>query len=247
MRFQYMSDLHLEMAGGAGFEIREITAPHLILAGDIGDPRTDVYRDFIRRCSASYETVFVVLGNHEFYGMNAIEAPNAFAEAGFGTNVRLLNCTRHDFPTTGFRVVGATLWSEVPPDSADVQCFIQDYRRIMWWSVGANNAAHLVERRWLDAEITLAEADGVRLVVVTHHAPLLKGTSRPEHEGGPLNCAFASDLRSLLRPPVCAWIHGHTHHSHVTRIGDGVVLTANQRGYPGENGAGFVEGAFVEV
>jgi hypothetical protein len=80
---------------------------------------------------------------------------------------------------------------------------------------------------------------------VTHHAPLLRGTSDPAHEDGPLNCAFASDLRRLVRPPVSAWIHGHTHFSHFTEIG-GTVVAANQRGYNCESVA-FDQGAVVIV
>jgi hypothetical protein len=32
-------------------------------------------------------------------------------------------------------------------------------------------------------------------LVVTHHAPIVRGVSLPEHTLSPLNCAFATDLR----------------------------------------------------
>lgn len=70
--------------------------------------------------------------------------------------------------------------------------FIQDFRRIVGWGVGENNAAHQEEMRWLEKETAMAEQDGVRLLVVTQ----------------------VSDLRPLSREPVVAWI---THFSHATR------------------------------
>jgi len=38
MKFQYMSDLHLEMFPGFRIVPEQVVAPYLILAGDIGDP-----------------------------------------------------------------------------------------------------------------------------------------------------------------------------------------------------------------
>jgi hypothetical protein len=94
-------------------------------------------------------------------------------------------------------------------------------------TVGQSNALHDVDVAWLRAEIALAEADGYRMLVVTHHAPSLVGTSHPKHAGGALNCAFATDLDALVeRDAVAAWIFGHTHFS--TTRGK---LRSNQRGY----------------
>ena len=90
-----------------------------------------------------------------------------------------------------------------------------------------SNAHHEADVAWLQAEIALAEADGCKLVVVTHHAPSLRGTSHPRNSGGPLNCAFATDLDHLVaREGVAAWIFGHTHFS--CTYGK---LASNQRGY----------------
>ena len=93
--------------------------------------------------------------------------------------------------------------------------------------VADSNALHAEDVAWLRAEIDLAEAEGHHLVVVTHHAPSLRGTSRPEHSWGPLNCAFATALDHLVaRPAVAAWIFGHTHFSSTRG-----KLVSNQRGY----------------
>ncbi|KAK7605630.1 hypothetical protein BKA81DRAFT_226280 [Phyllosticta paracitricarpa] len=63
-KFQIVSDLHLEVGQQySSFDI-PASAPHLILAGDY-----DAYLGFLRRQTEQFETVFLVLGNHEFYGI----------------------------------------------------------------------------------------------------------------------------------------------------------------------------------
>jgi hypothetical protein len=255
--FQYMSDLHLELF--PGYRVGRRTAPRLVLAGDIGDPVSAEYGDFVADCAAKYELVLVVLGNHEAYGRTwaeAVAATRATLAARGEGRVVLLDRGRHEFPEEGLRVVGTTLWSHVPPRYAmDVRTFISDFRLIKPVKKDDRTATlglaeyaemHAADVAWLTAELALAEADGVRLLVVTHHAPSKAGTSAPKNRGGPLDCAFASDLDRLLVPPVAAWIHGHTHFSHQTlrkfdqqtlrkfdqnAEGCGVWLVANQRGY----------------
>ena len=61
-------------------------------------------------------------------------------------------------------------------------------------------------------------------VVITHHAPSLKGLN-PYHVGNGIDGAFASDLDSLIArlTAVPVWIHGHTHIRRQYRIGDTAV------------------------
>ncbi len=66
IRIQYMSDLHLEMF--PGFRINKVNAEYLVLAGDIGDPESVEYSDFLADCKTKFKHVFVILGNHEAYG-----------------------------------------------------------------------------------------------------------------------------------------------------------------------------------
>lgn len=259
-RVQYMSDLHLELFPGFRIAPEDVAASVLLLAGDIGDPGSDEYRAFMLDCALKFEAVYVVLGNHEGYGRSWDEALrlassaclNASASAQASSSVTLLDRGSATVPPrlTGgrrIRVLGATLWSRVSPsDAYEVGCFIADYRRIEGVrSVADTNAMHAADVAWLRAELSLLEAaaegenacDGI--IVLTHHAPSMRGTSRKEHEGGPLNGAFATALDDLVdRPGVLAWVHGHTHHSHETRRpANGAVLCANQRGYAYEGAA----------
>jgi hypothetical protein len=155
-------------------------------------------------------------------------------------NVHLLSQSGFDIGS-GVRIVGTTLWSRIPKREAfNVGCFIGDFRHVRGLDVPKYNDLHTADVAWLEAEISRAVRDNKRLVVVTHHAPLVREASRPEHSHSPLNCAFATDLRYLLAEPVSVWVHGHTHHSHDTVSGTCRVV-ANQRGYADDpsEGKGF--------
>jgi hypothetical protein len=74
-------------------------------------------------------------------------------------------------------------------------------------------------------------------VVVTHHAPTLRGC-KPEDASTPFLGAYASDLESLMGPKVDAWVFGHTHFAFDERI-RGTRVVSNPRGYVGELVDGF--------
>ena len=66
---QYLSDLHDKYP--------EITplCDYIALLGDIGDPYSQKYKDFIKDLSRKFKKVFVVTGNHEYY-FNIIDECN---------------------------------------------------------------------------------------------------------------------------------------------------------------------------
>jgi predicted phosphodiesterase len=69
--FQLVSDLHLELYSPE-FEINlndilTVSAPYLILAGDIGNPYQKIYDTFLNQCSKVFKKIFMVSGNHEYY------------------------------------------------------------------------------------------------------------------------------------------------------------------------------------
>jgi 3',5'-cyclic AMP phosphodiesterase CpdA len=239
--FHVLSDLHLEMFPGFRLDPAQVTEPNLILAGDIADPSADEYRLFLGHCSQLFERVFVILGNHEMYGSSVEEATSAARNVCDSLpNVHLLTRSHFDVGSE-VRIIGTTLWSKIPKSEAfSVGCFIGDFRHIRGLDVYKYNYLHATDVEWLDSEISRAAHDGKRLLVVTHHAPIVRGASLPEHTLSPLNCAFATDLRHLLVEPVSVWVHGHTHHSHDTMSGTCRVV-ANQRGYADDpsEGKGF--------
>lgn len=262
--FQYMSDLHLEMRPGLRISPKDVRAPFLILAGDVGDPGTNEYVSFLTHAANLYERVFVVLGNHECYGRRLHRAINLTkalcTRAGRGKdNVLFLN-REEPYATAGdrVRVLGCTLWSHVPPEAATlVREGLNDYRAIQGFGIETGNREHEEDVAWLTRELLSVRAAQARCVVVTHHAPLMQGTSHPMYEGAnrPLNHAFATDMRALIEEfadvaPV--WIHGHTHFTHKTMFHTGpgreegcedglktVTVASNQRGYTSREGQHF--------
>ncbi|KAF4471829.1 Metallophosphoesterase domain [Fusarium albosuccineum] len=240
-RIQVISDLHLEFGQQYSSYSFPATAPYLLLGGDVGQlVEYDEYLGFMETQARRYEKVLLVLGNHEFHGLDyetGIEtAKRLVAEPTLANRVVLLHKGRWDDPKSGFTVLGCTLWSAIPTEASGVvQSKVKDYQRITGWSIEKHNALHVEEYNWLREQITaisLENGDGKRQVLVaTHHAPRIEGTSRPRHVGNPWTCAFATDIMDQEWEGVRVWVFGHTHYSTDLRLESGIRLVANQRGY----------------
>ncbi|KLJ09468.1 hypothetical protein EMPG_15119 [Blastomyces silverae] len=223
MRFQIMSDLHLEVGQQyANFHITP-RADRLILAGDIGRLADyEAFRDFLHLQCEQFLEVYLVLGNHEFFGVS-----------------REQGLRRADMLQQAPGLEGCTLHSHIPPEDEEiVRGKIKDFRRIEGWTVAKHVIEHVSDVKWLTDEITsIRQTESAlkrKIVVISHHAPSMDGTSRPSDEGSPYSSAFATNLldgetRSCFETVQC-WIFGRTHYS--TDILRGQVrLVSNQRGY----------------
>jgi hypothetical protein len=124
-----------------------------------------------------------------------------------------------------------------------VESKINDFKKIQGWTSGKHNDVHAKEAAWLHDQVVQAAREKRRILVATHHAPCVDGTSKPSDSSNPWTSAFATDL--LDQPGwdhVRLWVFGHTHYS-TDMLRNGIRLVANQRGYvlPGsstENPAG---------
>jgi hypothetical protein len=138
----------------------------------------------------------------------------------------------------GIRVLGATLWSELPTAeiTAAVEDYLSDYQLIYVRRSGGveqltgatSTQLHRQTVAWLAHEI--GQAPG-KIVVLTHHAPTFEGTSAPYFEGRPTTHGFASDLTQLFRPQLRLWGFGHTHFNTDQAHPAGTRVVANQKGY----------------
>ena len=101
--FQYFSDLHLERYLSIP-NINQI-ADNLILAGDIGHPKTEIYDEFFSIYSKKYNYIYLVHGNHE---LNFMKKTN-INKIVFPTNVHILNNNYriHD----DILIAGSILWT----------------------------------------------------------------------------------------------------------------------------------------
>lgn len=244
-QIQVLSDLHLEAGQQYSSYEFPVAAPWLILAGDVGRlVDYEEYLGFLSRQTGRYERVFLVLGNHEFFGLDyqtGIEkARELVQETRLGGKVVLLQRNQWDSPEPdpSITILGCTFWSHIPAHAREVvRNKISDSKKIGGWSVDKHNAQHGEDLGWLTKRLQdlAATAPERRVLVVTHHAPAWRGTSDPRNEDNPWSSAFATgildgDGDAGRWRQVGSWVFGHTHYPTDFVVG-GVRLVANQRGY----------------
>jgi Icc-related predicted phosphoesterase len=237
MRIRCLSDLHLEFTG---YDVPHLPAAGedmVVLAGDIGTGLRGL--EWAKRAIPDRPVIYV-LGNHEFYRHDFDELLADARACVAGSNVSLLENDTLDIG--GLRFLGCTLWTDFralgehlrEPAMTLGSRLLNDYEVVSRGTRKLDTAD--TERRCLESVLWLARsiADSDRpTVIVTHHPPTL-ATLRPTLEGRLLGAVIHNDFDALIQPPVCAWIHGHTHHS-VERSINGALVVSNQRGYPREN------------
>ncbi|POR34326.1 Uncharacterized protein TPAR_05470 [Tolypocladium paradoxum] len=246
-RLQILSDLHLEVGQQYSSYTFPASAPFLLLAGDVGRlVDYDGYLKFLQAQAPRYEKVFLVLGNHEFYGLDyeagLHEARRLSKEPSLANTLILLDKVRWDDPNSTLTILGCTLWSAIPEHAYQVvESKVHDFSKISRWTVQKHNQVHAEEAAWLRQQVALlasqANDSQRRLLVATHHAPCVEGTSRPEHSRNPWTPAFATDLLGQEGwHGVKIWVFGHTHYS-TNLLRNGIRVVANQRGYVFPGGA----------
>lgn len=161
MQIQYVSDIHLETRPNTSSrcfkDILDPVAPYLALCGDIGNPLTPNYEEFLKYCSDNFVTIFYVLGNHEYYNSYKVEkllkSRKFITDLQFKelsekleldsvesrlrkirgvcskyTNIRLLNQDSYKFPDSDYVIIGCTLWSKLKMHPYKYTAFNDFYR-----------------------------------------------------------------------------------------------------------------------
>jgi predicted phosphodiesterase len=218
----------------------------LVLAGDIGRLIDyDSYLAFLARQTQGFEKVFLVLGNHEFYGLSFTagleQARKMEIEPILNKRMILLHQKRFDVPNSFISILGCTLWSKIRDDARQVvQMRVKDFEKITDWSVVNHNAAHEADISWLRGQIAHIQKayksnpkkqPESTVFIVTHHAPSIQETSYPQHVDNPWSSAFATNLLNGEDwSNVKLWVFGHTHFTTEFKK-DGIKVVSNQRGY----------------
>ena len=237
-----MSDLHLEVGQQyADFDI-PVKAPYLVLAGDIGRLKDyEPYLGFLRRQCKQFTLVFLILGNHEFFGSSrpgGLElARRLEKEYGCKGKLHVMNRDRIDLDVCpDITILGCTLHSNITVEARSiVEMKVNDFKKIDNWTVDDHNMEHRQDVEWLRREIhkirNSEHQPHRNILVITHHAPTVQGSSRPDDLANPWSCAFSTDLlgdKSFA--DVHWWVFGHTHFTSEFRQGQ-TNLCSNQRGY----------------
>lgn len=253
--FQYISDIHLDLNPFDRYEVKAIS-PYLVIAGDLGRISTDGDKidQFFKDNCPNYEKVIYVPGNHEYHvGIDSKkyskdELTDQLNELeNRHTNLHVLNRKTLSLPSLNVTVLGCTLWSHIPYDEQiKTEKRISDFRYTYGRSttnnlrtIDENNQDHLIDVTWLENEISLVkkvseeskESCG-KILVVTHHAPLIHDVCRKKFLYNPrtrefdrsywCNYAYSSDQSKIIEQLPNgstntyynnnAWIFGHTHY-----------------------------------
>lgn len=270
MAIQIVSDLHLEV--GKAYDIFEIEpkAPHLALLGDIGNvaAHKDDFLAFLTRQRRQFQTVMLVLGNHEAYHSNWPEtlailhsfqqessAPSKDPSLG---DFVLLDRSVFRLPNSNNTIIlGCSLFSHVPPESEmAVSMGLNDFYQIDGWDVAAHNERHKRDVAWLNEQVAGLEGADARIAIFSHWSPSRDARAAdPRHAGSRISPGFSTDLsgeRCFGSGNVKVWAFGHTHYNcdfEVERGGEAgrLRIVANQRGYYFAQSGGFDVGKTLEV
>lgn len=240
------SDLHLELAEAPGLKGGDI----LLLAGDIWTAAHIENRGLVRRrfeafCKkelSKYGLVFLVHGNHEYYGSTLEAAPRIIEEfvEEHAPHVIILDNASH--VVGGVCFIGSTLWASHgagrPAAEMIIGAHLTDFRAIRFgdrvpFTPKTANALHVKALAFLKEELARQKKAGRTVIVITHHAPSFQSKAGRQYTLN-LDAAFYSDQEDLIaaHPQIALWCHGHSHASCRYEIGNTIVVS-NQRGYLG--------------
>lgn len=234
MKIQIISDLHLEFLSLSQVEkiIANIQSVGdiLVLAGDIGHPDDSSYVYFLEQMNNMFSKIFLITGNHEYYGGNIQNTNIKIQELCLPLkNISFLSSSYEDY--LGFRWIGTTLWSHIEPTAH----IINDIRKIRQLSIKNYNELHQESVNFINN--ILEENMNIPSIIITHHLPSYK-LINPRYQTkthNKYNQWFASNLDELIekyKPSL--WIYGHTHdfsHSELYQT----QMVCNPLGYEDEN------------
>lgn len=259
-RLYLASDFHLHPSFHGDVTLKMKTSKHsndaIILAGDIlpsqklkismdesseSIRRRIAYTNFFDTVSSDYKYVFVVLGNHDYWG-SSLEYAQLEYETYFGRlyqNVFTLS-SYSPLEVNDTILVGDTLWTDF--DNSNISSMsmwrntMNDYLYInSSTEFGTVSASRILEEHEDHKRDIFAAADlyhDKKVVVVTHHAPSEKSVSK-KYKDHYANSYYFSNLESEIieRKNIVAWAHGHMHSRIKYKIGKNCTVYCNAYGY----------------
>lgn len=207
-QFQILSDLHLEIGGNYG-KLNPV-ADTLLLAGDISKKKPiDEYKKFLGYISSNWKKIYMVLGNHEFYGSkNRSKDVEKYREIMLEyNNIKLLE--RDSVIDDGYHIMGCTLWSRAISDvglNDFARIRDENYKRL---TTKKMHEWHLKDREWLTDEL---KKDCGEKIVMTHFMPLMNcDIPNSKYPSDPVYDAYYGNDMYDLFSQADVWISGHTH------------------------------------
>jgi len=236
MKFQYISDLHLEFPENTKWIAEhplEVVGDVLLVAGDSGYINTADYmrHPFWKWASEHYQKVIIALGNHEFYHYADIAD---FPDGTVGEIYPNVHYYYNSVVTIGeVDIIISTLWAHIDSDKMYyTEHGVNDFYRIMYHEHRLNavdfNEEH--ERCLQFVKQAVANSKAKTKIVMTHHVPSNLCTAK-EFQGSMINGSFTVELGNYIaNTDIDYWVYGHSHRNIEAQIGNARIVS-NQLGY----------------
>ncbi len=263
MLLYLISDIHLELHMSNSLITNSIwqketsqtsTDRILILAGDIGNPDSKLYKKFVTDMAKLYDQVIIIAGNHEYYQKNKrrFDRESKKLSGPYCLTMDMVEKEIREFVTSlpnvhflqmdtfiykRVRFLGCTLWTK---SDARLSHLMNDYNEIPNMTPAKCNFIHQTHTSWLINRLNTTSEEYDTTVVITHHLPTYQLVAS-NRQDDPTNIFYANNLDAFEAD---IWFCGHSHVANSVTIGK-CRCYLNPYGYIGES-TGFVRNFVVE-
>lgn len=228
MKFQIISDIHLEYYDTLP-ELNyffTVSAPNLILAGDICYYNHPNFVIFFKKVSKLFNKVFFIPGNHDYFAYNNI--PDISFDEIDSIMKHLLSCFKNVYfiqeniiELENTIILGTTLWCKTKrtDNDIDVKLLTNDYyiqtKNKYCPSYKYTNELNTRQYIWLKNKIKHLYTHK-NILVITHYLPSKKCIHQ-KYKNDPYNDMYFTDCEDLMKY-ADIWIAGHTHDPFIGNI-----------------------------
>lgn len=241
MKFQIISDLHLEFFESTGSKLDFIDslktdADYVLVAGDISAGASMLY-DY-NLLTETLNNVILVSGNHEYYHSNKKDVDKFLSD-------RYPNFLNNNYMDIGdVVIVGGTGWNSHFNEIGASR--MNDFKLIEDLVTDKHISIEWARETYDYFDAMLYNLKDRKVICMTHNAPL-HDCIPTKYFGSPLNPFFANNWSELFNYEPVLWVYGHFHESKDFMYGKTRVIE-NSFGYTGrEENRNFNRNLIVDV